>query len=178
MRAIIIIVALIFAITPSVGAELSDTMQRAAYCSGVLEYHIETFKPGENTPDNVCLGWAKQNYPSREACTADLEQSFLATMHQRLKRYLDYVSLQMAQRILLHSDKNSDGAVFSEVLIQEKGRDDAHAVKMGASAPNRQQCAMQCSGRERRCLVDCIAQEHPIAGNVMRCVMLPDELPY
>jgi len=111
MRSITLAIALIIHATSAVGAELSETMQRAAYCSGVLKYHIETFKPGENTPDNVCLGWAKQNYPSREACTTALEQSLIATMHQRLKRYLDYITMQMAQRILLHSDA-SDGAVF------------------------------------------------------------------
>jgi hypothetical protein len=177
MRNICLALVLIISATPAVGAELNATMQRAAYCSGVLKYHIETFKPGEDTPDNVCLGWAKQNYPSREACTTALEQSLLATMHQRLKRYLDYITMQMAQRILLHSDTN-DGAVFSVVLIQNKGRDDAHSVKTGASGSNHQQCANQCRGQERRCLVDCIALEHPIAGSIMRCVMLPDELPY
>jgi len=36
---------------------------------------------------------------------------------QRLTRYLDYITLQMAQRILLHNDRD-DGAVFSVVLIQ------------------------------------------------------------
>ena len=81
----------IIAATPFLGAELNDTMQRAAYCSGVLKYHIEIFKPGENVPDDVCLQWAKQNYPSREACTTALEQSLLGVMHQRLKRYLDYI---------------------------------------------------------------------------------------
>ena len=84
----------------------------------------------------------------------------------------------MAQRILLHNDSD-DGAVFSVVLIQNKGRDDAHAVKTGPlSSSNRRQCVDRCRGQERRCLVDCIAQHDPVAGSVMRYVMLQDELPY
>jgi len=53
--------------------------------------------------------------------------------------------MQMAQRILLHSDAD-DGAVFSVVLIQTKGRNDAHSVKTAASSAMHLQCANQCRG--------------------------------
>jgi hypothetical protein len=67
--------------------------------------------------------------------------------------------------------------VFSVVLIQNKGRDDAHAVKTGPlSSSNHPQCVDRCRAQERRCLVDCIAQHDPVAGSVMRCVMLQNEL--
>src|SRR5215831_9680407 len=55
MQIIVWALALVIGAAPASGAELSAAMQRAAYCSGVLKYHIEAFKPGEDAPDNVLM---------------------------------------------------------------------------------------------------------------------------
>jgi hypothetical protein len=176
MRAIIVALALTSA-TPVAAAELSATMQRAAYCSGVLKFNIENYTPSD-TPDNVCLGWREQHFASRDACKADAVQTVLASMQAQLKRYNDYLRLEIAQRILLRSQDGTD-EMMSVALIRAKGRRDAHAMRTTPLSSHKTQCIQRCwTDSGFQCLVDCIAQQHPTDASVMRCVLLPDELPY
>ena len=62
MQIIVWALALVIGAAPAIGAELSATMQRAAYCSGVLQYHIEAFKPGEHAPDKRLLRMGKAEF--------------------------------------------------------------------------------------------------------------------
>jgi len=160
-------------------AQLSETMQRAAYCTGVLKFTLENGSP-DDTPDEVCLGWKEQHHASREACVRYVQQSVRASIEQKLKRYNDYLYREMMQRALL---QNADvmHLVMSRALIERKGRDDAQAVRTGREplSPSRKPyCVTQCRGKEDRCFVDCLGQESPTAAAIMRCAMLPDDLPY
>jgi len=175
MRAIIVALALTAA-TSAGAAELSTTMQRAAYCSGVLEFHLANL--GNPADDNsVCLGWREQHFASRDACITALVQSVIASTQAKKKRYADYLYFEMMQRILLGSKDGTDG-MMSVALIQAKGRQDAQTSRANAST-HKIQCSQRCKTESRwQCLVDCIAQQHPTDASVMRCVLLPDELPY
>jgi hypothetical protein len=175
MRAVIVALALVIGAPPAAGAELSATMQRAAYCQGVLKYTLENHEPGD-TPANVCSGWQKQGYPSREACHAAGEQEALAGIRAKLARYADYFRLEMSRSILLHSQDGTD-AMTSAAFIQGKGRRDAHKMRTAPVSAHKLQCAQRC-GTDFRCLVDCVATQLPTDASVMRCGLLPDELPY
>src|SRR5262249_51530983 len=128
MRRILVMVFVALALTISTPAvaQLSETMQRAAYCVGVLDFTLKNSSP-DDTPDDVCLGWKEQHHASREACVRYLQQSFRASIEQKLKRYNDYLYREMMQRALL---QNADAVhmVMSRTLIEQKGRDDALAV--------------------------------------------------
>ena len=169
------LVALALIISTPAFAQLSETMQRAAYCIGVLEVTLKN-SDAQDAPDNVCLGWKEQNHASREACIHYLKQSTRASFEQKLKRYRDYLYREMMQRTLL---QNADVAnlIMSRSLVERKGRDDAEAVRKH-SPSGYPDCVSQCRGKEDRCVIDCVGRENPTAAAVLRCGMLHDELPY
>lgn len=92
MRSITAVLALTIGVTSALGSEMSEATRRAAYCAGVLDVHIENFKPGK-VPDSLCTEWREQNYPSLEACIAAREASMLGKMQQYCERYSSYVAV-------------------------------------------------------------------------------------
>jgi hypothetical protein len=175
MRMIIAVFALTIGASSAFG-EMNEATRRAAYCAGVLDVHIENFKPG-NVSDALCGEWREQSYPSLEACIAAREAFRPSKMQEHRERYSSYVAAQAAQGILLHGD-NSDDALVAAMVVRNEGRQDAHntmtKVSIGAI---RAQCVNKCRDQEDKCLIDCLGQMEPNGGNVIRCVMLPVELP-
>jgi hypothetical protein len=172
MRRSLVSLTLIVGAGPAMSAELSDTMQRAAYCSGVIGYHIATFKPNENVPPDACRSWEQDRFPSRDACLRATYENVLEAMHRKLQRYTHYIKLGL----WLRSDPN-DKAMMSVAIIRSKGRRDAEAMKMGPLPPHLQRCQNKC-GTELQCYVKCAAEQLPTEAAVLRCALLPDELPY
>src|SRR5262249_6836246 len=155
-----------------------ETMQRAAYCIGALDFTLRSGGPEEAATDNVCLGWKEQRHASREACIQALQQHLRDSLALKRKRYADHLYMEMGQRVILQGGDAARMAL-SSTLIERKGSDDAQATKAGriaASDTRWRYCAGQCGARERRCLVDCIGEENPTVAAILRCDLLPDEL--
>jgi hypothetical protein len=168
--------ALLLATLPA-WAQLPDNMQRAAYCSGVLQHRVENFVIADPVPDDVCLRWQEQHHSSRDDCIRGLRRAVLATFQQKLQRYLGYLESEMAQRAVFGSGSSNKLVIdFAQIqAIQNKGRRDAEDVKINGQALY-ERCTRH--GCDNRCVIDCVAQVHPTAANVLRCAMLPDDLPY
>jgi hypothetical protein len=181
MRSFIVALALTAGM-PAVAAELTVTMQRAAYCSGVLNFYLEREKANATPPpDNVCLGWREQHFASREACLVDLRDKSLASFKAKKKRYDDYLNSELMQRILLRSQDGTD-EMMSIALIRGKGHRDAQTMSRATNTTpvvsRILQCEQQCETKLDECTINCVAQQHPTEASAMRCALLPDELPY
>ena len=75
------------------------------------------------------------------------------------------------------NDQAKRAMLFSMAFIKRKGSSDAEALKAAPVTPHVQQCEKKCD-TEFRCLVDCVAEGQPTDASVLRCALLPDELPY
>jgi hypothetical protein len=98
-------------------------------------------------------------------------------MHQKLKRYSDYLKFEMMQQAILGSI-SSDRLMMAGTqiaFIRNKGKRDAQDVKTNGNG-----LYARCTrdGCDDRCVIDCVAQAHPTAASVLRCALLPDDLPY
>ena len=177
MRITIVATGLLLGLLPAKGAEPSATVQRAAYCSAVLQYRLDTYVPNApDAPDNVCRGWWQKDYASIEACTAVLERNTLKSTQLQLKRYNDYLKLELGQLMIVNGG-DVQATYIRVAFIKRKGRSDAIALKVAPISHHVQQCEKKCD-TEFRCLIDCISEQQPTDASVLRCALLPDELPY
>ena len=106
------------------------------------------------------------------------EENVLAAFQQKLKRYSDYLEFEMMQRAILGSSSSNKLVIdVAQIeLIRNKGRRDAKDVKRINDQELYERCTWH--GCDSRCLIDCVAKVQPTAASVLRCAMLPDDLPY
>jgi hypothetical protein len=181
MRIAALLSTLLLAAPVASAQMLTDTEQRAAYCIGVLKYHMEENLGGTRDAIDrlVCGSWQEWRFHTREACADAAAQEVLAADRAKLSRYGDYLKLQLGQHIL--SGDKLDGTAASIALMVGKGRSDAHALASSTRAqhPAVDSCVAACVNQDvESCVVDCIAQRDPAAASVLRCMLLPDGLRY
>jgi hypothetical protein len=186
MRPIIVTLAIVVGAAPAVGADpsLSETAQRAAYCSGVLDHQLKTFGPNSPaSPENICRRIWQTNFPSFEACIAALmasEERNINQIQQKRSRYSGYLQLEMARIVDANGDNNQakQSVLYDVAILKRKGYGDAERFKAKPVTPHRLLCEQKCNWESARCLVDCIAEQDATDANVLKCVLLPNELPY
>ena len=155
MRIAVLILLATLAITSAVASELSGLEQRAAYCIGVLRYHVEHNPIGAGR-DVWCEENWRGRYPTREACNkelSDVEQAMDNALREKLARYRSYLKTQLAQRATLDRpyNDNARGAAFVGIThIEKKGRDDAGAIE-----------AEPVQSHWRRCIERCVTSAEP-----------------
>jgi hypothetical protein len=166
---------------PSVSEK--DNLFRAAYCVGALTERANRLLAQNSEPDRT--NWTSCEEPelqrslgSQEACVNGLielmqwiRKQSSDKMMTKQKRYADYV--------MAHVVSGTD-VVRLLPAIREKGISDARKIPEDAYQKVVNACGEKCgtgSGYEQ-CYVSCVERETPNLSNVMRCILLPDGLPF
>lgn len=151
---------------------LSDNAFRAAYCVGVLDESLKTFKPVDE-----CPGWANfKLFASEQDCKDQLGGAFeqmRRDREQKRKRYAFYLATQRPS--LAHM-------MASIVAINEKGKADYQERADTLLHERLPQCSKSCDGaaKEKRSefSIVCLAEHDQVQANIWKCLAAPDQLPF
>lgn len=160
-------------------AEQPDTLYRAAYCAGVLDdERARASSPTASFP--ICDDPAIQNHHgSKEQCIANAREDMDRLIFRKQERYLSYMRVSA-----LDMDMNM---LWKLGAIRKKGEADAKArTTPELYSVSQTQCNKTCVSLSTRgnleisnqCIVGCAEREDQVLGNIIRCTILPDALPF
>ena len=156
-----------------------DTLERAAFCVGVLKQS----RAINNRPGGAlrsCDGWQSHGYQSIEDCRARVNDALRQLQDDydgKRKRYANYVAL--------HLISLEPGIVTLIAAIEARGENVGRTwQKQDHSLA--QQCMTKCKGAQlalgqdefEDCALPCIEQTSQENANVLRCLIAPDKLPF